>query len=152
MMKHKNKRCFKHIAQVSLPSTHGTAMQITAHSTLVRTTGAQSTPRVQQTPTSSLSNSTSSDPNLASMLQTKKISLHELYTEDTTNLFSFFPLFSQIDDPSTFEEAVKEAVWEQAMDEEIICIENNQTPNLVDVREDKDVISVICIYKTKKYA
>ena len=107
---------------------------------------------MQQTPTSSLSNSTSSDPNLASMLQTKKISLRKLYTEDTTNSFSFFPLFSQIDDPSTFEEAVREAVWERAMDEEIICIENNQTLNLVDVREDKDVISVMCIYKTKKDA
>jgi hypothetical protein len=38
------------------------------------------------------------------------------------------------------------------MDEEIICIENNQTLNLVDVREDKDVISVMCIYKTNKDA
>jgi hypothetical protein len=36
------------------------------------------------------------------------------------------------------------------MDEEIKCIENNQTWNLVDVPEDKDVISVKWIYKTKQ--
>jgi hypothetical protein len=36
------------------------------------------------------------------------------------------------------------------MDEEIRCIEKNQTWKLVDVREDKDVISVKWIYKTKQ--
>jgi hypothetical protein len=38
------------------------------------------------------------------------------------------------------------------MDEEIRCIENNQTWNLVDVLKDKDFISVKSIYKTKQYA
>jgi len=38
------------------------------------------------------------------------------------------------------------------MDEEIKCIENNQTWKLVDVPEDKDVISVKWIYKTKQDA
>lgn len=56
--------------------------------------------------------------------------------------FSVFSLFSQIDDPLNFEEAVKDDVWAQAMDEEIRCIENNQTWKLVDVPEDNDVISV----------
>jgi hypothetical protein len=51
-------------------------------------------------------------------------------------------MFSQIDDPLTFEEVVKDNVWAQVMDEEIKCIENNQTWKLVYVREDKDVISV----------
>jgi hypothetical protein len=51
-------------------------------------------------------------------------------------------LFSQIDDPLTFEKVVKYDVWAQAMDEEIICIEKNQTWKLVDVPGDKDVISV----------
>jgi hypothetical protein len=41
--------------------------------------------------------------------------------------FHFFSLFSQIDDPLTFEEVVKDDVWAQAMDEEIRCIECNQT-------------------------
>jgi hypothetical protein len=41
--------------------------------------------------------------------------------------FQFFSLFSQIDDPLTLEEAVKDDVWEQAMDEEIKCTKNNET-------------------------
>ena len=51
-------------------------------------------------------------------------SLREIYEASTPNSFSFFALFSQIDDPLTFEEVVKE-VWAQAMDEEIECIEKN---------------------------
>jgi hypothetical protein len=66
--------------------------------------------------------------------------------------FSVLALFSQIDDPSTFEEVVKDDVWAQAMDEEIRCIERNKTWKLVDVPEDKDVISVKWIYKTKEDA
>jgi hypothetical protein len=61
-------------------------------------------------------------------------------------------LFSQIGDPLTFEEVVKDDVWSQAMDEEIGCIENNQTWVLVHVPEEKDVISVKWIYKTKQDA
>ena len=38
------------------------------------------------------------------------------------------------------------------MDEEIRCIGNNQTWKLVYVHEDKDVISVKWIYKTKQDA
>ena len=38
------------------------------------------------------------------------------------------------------------------MDEEIECIENNQTWELVDVPNDKDVINVKWIYKTKQDA
>jgi hypothetical protein len=38
------------------------------------------------------------------------------------------------------------------MDEEIKCIENNQTWKLVDVPEDKDVISVKWIFKIKQDA
>jgi hypothetical protein len=36
------------------------------------------------------------------------------------------------------------------MDEEIKCTKNNQTWKSVDVPEDRDVISVKWIYKTKK--
>jgi hypothetical protein len=64
--------------------------------------------------------------------------------------FQLFSLSWQIDDPLTFEEAVKDDVWEQAMDEEIKCTKNNQTWKSVDVPEDRDVISVKWIYKTKK--
>ena len=38
------------------------------------------------------------------------------------------------------------------MDEEIECIEKNQTWELVDVPKDKDVINFKWIYKTKKDA
>ena len=77
--------------------------------------------------------------------------LREIYEDGTPNSFSIFALFSQIDDPLTFEEVFEEEIWAQAMDEEIECIEKNQTWELVDVPKDKDVVSVKWIYKTKQY-
>jgi len=60
-------------------------------------------------------------------------------------------LFSQTDDPLIFEEVVKDDVWAQAMDEEIKCIENNETWKLVDVvPQEKDVIHVCNIPPPKK--
>jgi hypothetical protein len=126
--------------------------QISTQTTLVRSAGAQSTPRAQQTLAHSTSSSTSPNPTFASLLPRKTRILCDIYNVDTTNSFSIFALFSQIDDPSTFEEDVKDDVWAQAMDEEIKCIENNQTWKLVDVPEDKDVISFNWIYKTKQDA
>jgi hypothetical protein len=93
-----------------VPSTPSTATQITTHNTPVRTTGVQSTPRVHQTSTRSPSSSTSRDPTLATLLPRKTRSLCDIYNEDATNSFSVFSLFSQIDDPLTFEEAVKDDV------------------------------------------
>jgi hypothetical protein len=78
--------------------------------------------------------------------------MRDIYNEDTSNSFSIFSLFSQIDDPLTFEDIVKDDVCAQAMDIKIRCMEKRQTWNLVDVPEDKDVISVKWIYKTKQYA
>ena len=72
----------------------------------------------------------------------KTRSLREIYEASTPNSFSLFALFSQIDDPLTFEEVVEDEVWEQAMDEELECIEKYQTQELLDVLKDKDVISV----------
>ena len=69
------------------------------------------------------------------------------YTKLVHQIHSLFELFSQIDDPLTFEE-----VWAQAMDEEIECIEKNQTWELVDVPKDKDVVSIKWIYMTKEDA
>jgi hypothetical protein len=105
---------------------------------------------VQQTLASSLSSYTHLDPSLSSLLLRKTRILRDIYNVDTINSFLVFALFSQIDDPLTFEEFVKDYVWEQAMDEEIKCIEKNQTWKLVDVPKDKDVISFKCIYKTKE--
>jgi hypothetical protein len=120
--------------------------------TPVRTTDAQSTPRAQKIPASSPSNSTSPDPTLACMLPRKTRSMRDIYNEDASNSFLFFSLLSQIDDPLTFQEEVEYDLWAQAMDEEIICIENNQTWKLVDVPDDKDFISFKYIYKTKQDA
>ena len=102
-----------------------------------------STPRGQQTPSSISSRSTSTKP-------VKTRSLREIYEVSTPNSFSLFALFSPIYDPLTFEEAIKEELWAQAMDEEIECIEKNQTWELVDVPNDKYVINIKWIYKTKQ--
>ena len=76
--------------------------------------------------------------------------MNEIYETVTLNSFSLFALFSQIDDPLTFQEVVEEEVWAQAMDEKIECIEKNQTWELVDVPKYKYVISVKWIYKRKQ--
>jgi hypothetical protein len=96
--------------QCAIPSTPGTVIQITAQNTPVRMTSAQSTPRAQQTPTSSSSTYTSPDLTLTSLLPRETRSLRDIYNEDATNSFSVFALFSQIDDPLTFEEVFKEDV------------------------------------------
>jgi len=53
--------------------------------------------------------------------------MHDIYNEDTSNSFSIFSLFSQIDDPLTFEDIVKDDVCAQAMDIKIRCMEKRQT-------------------------
>lgn len=73
-----------------------------------------------------------------------------MYNVDTTNYFLVFSLFYHIDDPLTFEEAVSSDIWAQVTDEEIESIEKNQTWELVDLPEGKDVISVKWIYKSKQ--
>ena len=105
-------------------SSQGPSTQVAAQAT------PTSTPRGQQTPSSISSRSTSTEP-------VKTRSLREIYEAGTPNSFSLFALFSQINDPLTFEEAVRDELWAQAMDEEIECIEKNQTWELVDVPKEK---------------
>ena len=69
-----------------------------------------STPRGHYTPLDSLLKSTSIDP-------VKTRSLPEIYEVGTPKSFSLFALFSQIDDPLTFEKSDKNELWAQAMDE-----------------------------------
>ena len=71
-----------------------------------------STPSGRQTPSSSLSRLTLTDP-------VKTRSICEIYEVGTPNSFFLVVLFSQVDDPITFEEVVNEALWAQVMDEEI---------------------------------
>ena len=75
----------------------GTSTQVAAQAT------SASTPRGQQTPSSSSSRSTSIDP-------VKTRILREIYEDGTPNSFSLFALFSPIYDPLTFEEAVEDEV------------------------------------------
>jgi len=58
-----------------------------------------------------------------------------------------FALFSC--QPTSFNEAVKDAQWVKAMNEEIDAIEKNQTWDLVDIPADKTSIGVKWVYKTK---
>ena len=73
-------------------STQGPSTQVETQATLT------STPRGQQTPSNTSSRSTSTDP-------VKTRTLKEIYEASTPNSFSLLALFSQIDDPLTFEEA-----------------------------------------------
>ena len=49
--------------------------------------------------------------------------------------------------PSSFEEEIRDENWVQAMDEVIDSIEKNQTWDLVNLSKDKNLISVMCVYK-----
>ncbi|CAA0833724.1 Uncharacterized mitochondrial protein AtMg00820 [Striga hermonthica] len=52
-------------------------------------------------------------------------------------------------EPESFETAVKEKEWVKAMEEEIRMIEKNKTWELVDPPNNKEVIGVKWVYKTK---
>ena len=58
-------------------------------------------------------------------------------------------LFTSEDDPSTFEEAVREERWRRAMEAEIGSIEGNHTWDLVELPEGAKVIGVKWVFKTK---
>jgi hypothetical protein len=70
-----------------VPITLGTATQIPAQTTRVRSAGAQSTPRAQKTSTTSPSGYTTPYPTLSTLLPRNTRSLHNMYNVDTTNSF-----------------------------------------------------------------
>ena len=71
----------------------------------------------------------------------KSISLRELYEQTLAiNEKLQYALFSF--QPTSFDEAVKDAQWVQAMNEEIDAIEKNQTWDLVDIPIGKTSIGV----------
>ncbi|KAK3022536.1 hypothetical protein RJ639_047474 [Escallonia herrerae] len=59
-----------------------------------------------------------------------------------------FALFLDCD-PTTFEEAVKESKWRNAMDDEIAAIKRNNTWELTNLPEGHKTIGVKWVYKTK---
>ena len=72
-------------------------------------------------------------------------SLKDIYDDlDVSSNFSLLPF-----QPSSFEEAIRDDNWVQAMDEEMNSIEKNDTWDLVDLPNDKNIIGVKWVYKTK---
>ena len=52
-------------------------------------------------------------------------------------------------EPNCYEEASKQEVWVKAMEEEVKMIEKNNTWELVNYPQGKDIIGVKWVYKTK---
>lgn len=71
---------------------------------------------------------------------------NEAYTDKE---FHNFAIFSQPEDPITYEEAVKHSVWRKAMDLEIKAIERNDTWELTFLPTDAKKIGVKWVFKTK---
>ena len=80
--------------------------------------------------------------------------LGEIYEQEEVDnnvgLNSLFSLFCHVDDPIHFEYVFKEEKWIEAMNEEIGAIEKNDTWDLVDLPQGKEVIGVKWVYKTKR--
>jgi hypothetical protein len=96
--------------------------------------------------------SSESNPTLASLKNRfkgqKTRSIRDLYGQnEEVDRVSNLPLM--VCDPVSFDEAAKEDVWIKAMDEEIDSIERNNTWDLVDLAECKNIIGVKWVYKTK---
>lgn len=97
-----------------------------------------------QTPTSSTKIRTStfssldSSPDSTQRPNQKYRSLQEIYDV----------AFSAIE-PQYFKDAVKEKIWQDAMDEEVKVIKKNKTWELVDRPKSKDIIGLKWIFKTK---
>lgn len=68
--------------------------------------------------------------------------------ENTEELLTHLVLFSDCD-PMNFEDAVKEAKWQRAMDAEIDAIERNGTWELTELPNGQKTIGVKWVYKTK---
>ena len=102
----------------------------------------------QSTNLSDISNST-----LGSLKRKKIRSLRDIYEQDNAESSAgytyLFALYSHVDDPIHYEEAIKEEKWIQAMYEEIDAIEKNQIWELVSLPQGKYVIGVKWVYKTK---
>lgn len=92
------------------------------------------------------SSSNESDPTIAQLRNQKTRSLREIYGQQGDEELHYALLSYQ---PVHFEEAVKEKVWVEAMNEEISSIEKNDTWQLVDLPPGKSSIGVKWVYKTK---
>lgn len=55
--------------------------------------------------------------------------------------------FTQVVEPTQFEETMQYKEWCDAMDDEIVALEKNQTWDLVDLAEGKEVVGLKWVYK-----
>eukprot|EP00253_Pinus_taeda_P019235 PITA_19235 len=126
--------------QQGTPSTNNRTM---SHS---KASASPSTPQ-------SATPSDMSSPSSASTRRPKFKNLNEIYEQDevdsSASMNSLFALFCHVDDLIHFEDAVKEEKWVATMEEEIRAIENNDTWELVNLPQGKEVIGVKWVYKTK---
>ena len=76
-----------------------------------------------------------SNPTLASLRRQKIRSRRDIYEKNegknSASLNSLFALYSHVDDPIHFEDAIKDEKWVNAMDEKIDAMEKNQRWELV---------------------
>lgn len=108
-------------------------------------------------PSSSSSKNSDSDsppPSPPPLVPRKVRSLVDIYQRSANIVLVVnFALFSTIQvEPSVYEEAVKEPVWVNAMNDEMNSIHKNNTWELVQLPKDKQVIGVKWIYKVKYHA
>jgi transposase InsO family protein len=71
------------------------------------------------------------------------------FLDEFINQFQNFVFYSNNEDPDTYEEASKSQVWREAMNAEIMAIEENQTWELTDLPAGAKPIGVKWIFKTK---
>jgi len=95
-----------------------------------------------------------SSPSFASIRREELINLSEIYEQDevynNVGLNPLFALFCHIDDPIHFEDAIKEEKRFAKINEEIGVIEKNDTWELMELPQGKEVIGVNWVYKTKR--
>ncbi|KAL0454379.1 UNVERIFIED_CONTAM: Retrovirus-related Pol polyprotein from transposon TNT 1-94 [Sesamum latifolium] len=94
-------------------------------------------------------NSTPSSPS-SSDQSPRYRSISDIYNAtERMNGHNLFCLFMN-DEPLSFEEAIKEKKWTQAMEEEIDSIEKNYTWELATLPSGHKTIGVKCVYKIKR--
>ena len=94
-----------------------------------------------QSPIPSARTSDPSSPDSTPRLNARTRSLADIYESCDLALSAL--------EPQKFEEAVKENIWQDAMDEEIRVIKKNRTWELVDRPKSKDIIGLKWVYKIK---
>lgn len=138
---------------IGIKKNEETQVRISAESETPTTEGVESVPANSSTPFGSPASSPStSRSSSSSSLQessdeappTKFRSLREIYESCQFALF--------VTDPTTFEEAATKEEWRNAMKEELMAIQKNETWEMVNLPEGKNAIGLKWVFKTKYHA